>query len=104
MADNPAPRERGDSSLVAYFVAPLGVMAFAYLIDVIFGAEFLIIPGSPARGIERFAVITVALSAVELIVAAVTLGRRGRFVAFGVLAAWLVAIMFAVLFFGTFQA
>ena len=89
MADNPAPRERGDSSLVAYFVAPLGVMAFAYLIDVIFGAEFLIIPGSPARGIERFAVITVALSAVELIVAAVTLG--GFFV-FGTFGMWWLAV------------
>ena len=78
-------------------------MAFAYLIDVIFGAKFLMLPGSN-RGVERFAVVTVVFCAVELIAAAFLLGPRRRLAPFGMVAVFLLAVMFVAMFFGTFQA
>lgn len=94
---------RGSALLVPYFAAPLCVLAFAYLIDVIFGARFVMLPGSPSRGVERFAVVTVVFCSVELIVAAFLLGRRRRLSPFAAVAVFLFAVMFLALRFGSFR-
>lgn len=95
--------KRGDdSTLVAYIAVPLAVMAFAYVIDLIFGAKFVVLPGSE-RGIERFSIVTIVVCVIELIVAAFTLLRGGRAAAFAGIAVYLSVIMLLVLMFGTFQ-
>ena len=96
-------KRRADSPLVLYIAVPLAVMAFAYVIDLIFGAKFVILPGSE-RGIERFAIATIVVCVIEIIVAAFTLLRGGRAAAFAGLTVYLSVIMMLVLMFGTFQA
>jgi hypothetical protein len=100
MADAPQKSERGDSTLVMYFVAPLAVAAFAWVVDVIFGSAFLVF-GS--YGLERFAVVTIAVCVIEMIVAAVMFGRARRLVPFAALVLYLVVVMTVALRIGSFQ-
>ncbi|HEU4521394.1 MAG TPA: hypothetical protein VFT12_05280, partial [Thermoanaerobaculia bacterium] len=78
--------------------------AFAYLIDIIFGAKFIIVPGSAERGIERFALVTIIACTLELVIAVFLLLRRGRLAAFTTISVYLLVISFLALMFGTFQA
>ncbi|HUP50545.1 MAG TPA: hypothetical protein VNA04_17350 [Thermoanaerobaculia bacterium] len=97
-------RATGEAWLVIFFTAPLAVLAFAYVTDVIFGGKSLILAGTPARGIERFAAITVGFCALELLFAAFILLRRRRVVAMAGLTLYLLIVSMLAMIFGTFRA
>lgn len=103
MEDTPDRPKRGDTSLVAFIIAPIAVFGVAYMIDAILGTRGLIFPGTPARGIERFAVITVGFCLLELVAAALILVRARRPVALLSMSVYLIVVCVLALMFGTFR-
>ena len=96
-------RATSDAWLVIFITAPLAVLGFSYAADAILGGRSLTIPGSPSRGIERFAVITVVFCAAELLFGGFFLLRRRRVVAAAGLMLYLLVLAFVAMLFGSFR-